>query len=245
MLSVRPKRVIFRGEAPRAPWIVAIALSVGLHVLLLAWPRWPVLREGGAAAPIGARLTVPMDGPARDAGGQAQSREAEGGAAPTATPVIAPPVVAPKPAPAQAAAVVTQAASAPDRPAPRPDSASKASTRAAPSPDGDPYAAAMPSDVVTVAQYRIVLMSAARRHARYPESAAAQGLEGRVDVRVAIGADGAFERVEIARSSGHPSLDDLALEIVRNATPDAPVPRALLARPFAVEVPVVFSRETR
>lgn len=247
MPGVRSSRITFRGEETRTVWLVAIAGSIALHALLLAWPQWPSLREGGAAAPIGARLSVPPDAPAHDVAGPAPTRGADGAAGPAAAPMIESPggTDAAKRSPTRAAEAAAPASAAADRVAPQPHGIVAATPRAAPAPAGDPASAAAASDVATVAQYRIVLMSAARRHARYPEAVVAQGLEGRVDVRVAIGADGALERAEIARSSGHLVLDDLALEIVRNAQPGAPVPPALLARPFAVEVPVVFSREAR
>jgi protein TonB len=105
----------------------------------------------------------------------------------------------------------------------------------------------MASDIASVAQYRITLMSAARRFMRVPDAVEAQGREGRVDVRLTIAADGSLARTEVLRSSGQPALDALALEMLRNAKADAVVPPALLAREFEVEVPVVFEagRATR
>jgi protein TonB len=53
----------------------------------------------------------------------------------------------------------------------------------------------------------------------YPDAARRDGLEGRVELRFRIAADGSAESVEILRSSGHPVLDDDLTHTVRRAGP--------------------------
>jgi protein TonB len=53
----------------------------------------------------------------------------------------------------------------------------------------------------------------------YPDAARRNGLEGRVELRFRIAADGSAESVEILRSSGHAILDDDLTQTVRQAGP--------------------------
>ena len=252
MFDVMGTRIAFRGEETRRAWILAIVLSVVIHAVLLAWPRWPSFREiGGGDASLAARIiAVPeaqrsvapaSDSPAPDVVPSRQRTE-------PVRPAVAgrpqqngtPPRTA-SPVPDSAApslAVSTQAASPAERESARP---AESMSRGAPAAS----AAATPgtsSDIASVAQYRIVLMSAARRFTRSPDASSAPGVEGRVDVRLAIAADGSLARADVARSSGNAALDDLAVEILKIAKPHAPVPPALLAREFEVDVPVVFEK---
>ncbi|TCV86351.1 TonB family protein [Sulfurirhabdus autotrophica] len=56
----------------------------------------------------------------------------------------------------------------------------------------------------------------------YPEEAKQQKLYGSLQLTVSIKADGSLENVEINRSSGHITLDQAAVRIVRLAAPYAP-----------------------
>lgn len=58
----------------------------------------------------------------------------------------------------------------------------------------------------------------------YPEDAKANKLYGRLQMTVAILADGNVEKIELNRSSGHPVLDEAARHIVELAAPFAPFP---------------------
>ena len=58
----------------------------------------------------------------------------------------------------------------------------------------------------------------------YPQAARDQKLYGSLIVTVSIKADGALEKVEINRPSGHKVLDDAAVRIVKLAAPFAPFP---------------------
>jgi protein TonB len=53
----------------------------------------------------------------------------------------------------------------------------------------------------------------------YPRSARRQGIEGTVELRFRIAADGSVGAVEIARSSGFLVLDEAAQQTIRRAAP--------------------------
>ena len=53
----------------------------------------------------------------------------------------------------------------------------------------------------------------------YPDAARRQGMQGVVEVRFRIGAEGSVEAVEIVRSSGHALLDRVSTDTVRRAGP--------------------------
>jgi protein TonB len=63
----------------------------------------------------------------------------------------------------------------------------------------------------------------------YPAEAKARKIYGRLQLTVAIKADGEVEGVEINRSSGHKVLDQAAIRIVRLATPFEPFPPSIKA----------------
>lgn len=74
---------------------------------------------------------------------------------------------------------------------------------------------------------------------QYPKLSRRRGEQGKVTLRVRVRADGRAEAVEIAHSSGHPRLDDAALETVQSwrfvpaRQGEAPIESSLL-------VPIVF-----
>ncbi|NMF97305.1 energy transducer TonB [Aromatoleum toluolicum] len=74
---------------------------------------------------------------------------------------------------------------------------------------------------------------------QYPKLSRRRGEQGKVTLRVRVRADGRAEAVEIAHSSGHPRLDDAALETVRSwrfvpaRQGDTPIDSSLL-------VPIAF-----
>ena len=73
----------------------------------------------------------------------------------------------------------------------------------------------------------------------YPALARERGLEGRVVVRLVIGADGVPSEVRVAQSSGFESLDAAAIEAVRQWRFE-PARRAGAAVPEERLAPVVF-----
>jgi protein TonB len=73
----------------------------------------------------------------------------------------------------------------------------------------------------------------------YPYRARRAGHQGRVVLKVAVGADGVPVTVTVERSSGHDSLDDAALDTVRRWR-FAPATAGGVAVPGTIEVPITF-----
>jgi protein TonB len=88
--------------------------------------------------------------------------------------------------------------------------------------------------------YRLALIDAAKRYKRYPVQAMERGWQGRVEIRVVIGADGMIKRTLVKTSSNYHILDDQALEMVKRGKPFTQVPPALRGWEFTVDVPVIF-----
>ena len=65
--------------------------------------------------------------------------------------------------------------------------------------------------------------------------------EGKAEVRLVIGADGNIASISIKTPSGFEVLDQQALDMIRRAKPQAPIPAALRGKGFTIDVPVVFS----
>jgi protein TonB len=94
-----------------------------------------------------------------------------------------------------------------------------------------------------IRQFRLALAIEARRYRRYPEMARRAGLAGTADVRVSIDAAGSGRQVELGHTSGNPTLDAAALEMMRLAVQRAVLPDSLRGQSFAVLLPVVFEIE--
>ncbi len=62
----------------------------------------------------------------------------------------------------------------------------------------------------------------------YPEVAAKRNFSGRLTMDVGIKADGSVQSIVVTRSSGHPTLDEAAKNIVKMSAPFAPFPIELL-----------------
>jgi len=236
----------------------ALAASLVLHlVLFVAFPavHFATLELPSTQPPLVARLEPAQPAPA---------------AAPPA-PVAAPPAPKPPAIPvhkprAKPVVRVKPATKAPPPPAPAPPepvatapelpSAAPATPPAAPpAPASQPVAsiapqAAAPAAIAeraseaTLAQYRLAVIEAARRYKRYPRVALDNNWQGRAEVRMAIGADGAIAALSVRASSGHEILDREALDMIRKATPVTPIPASLRGTAFTLDIPVVFSLET-
>lgn len=227
----------FADGATSRPLLAALAASVALHAALVAGlPDFWTYSARPATAPLNARLApggrvaaVPepsaLATPAPDRTASppervAPSRRPSGGAAPT-------PLAPPPP---------EQAVSA-QSPVAKPVLALGTPTLA-PRPGADALEAG------SLAQYRLALIGAAKRLKRYPTEAIDGGLGGRVDVRLVIGADGAPAAVAVKRSSGHEVLDRQAVETMREATADTPIPPALRNREIVVEIPLLYELQS-
>lgn len=241
---------------------LAVAASLLLHGVLLMWaPQW----EADAPQeppPIVARLepapTVqPGSAPPAPTPPQAEMPPPE-----PPKPRVEPkpqPKPAPRPTPKPERAVTAppqQAAPAPAGPS-MPASPALPSTAAGAeeiedassgtgTPDAATTAGALPQSAGPVTEgdvldaYRAAIYAAAGRHRDYPRYARARGWEGRAVVRLEVDARGQAARIAIATSSGYPVLDQSALDMVRKAQHDVPVPQALRGRPFTVEVAVLY-----
>ncbi len=65
--------------------------------------------------------------------------------------------------------------------------------------------------------------------------------EGTVGVRFVIQPGGGVRQVEVVKSSGHPLLDQAAVEIIENAAPFPPLPPELGVSELAVNSPIRFT----
>ncbi|MBI4291542.1 MAG: energy transducer TonB [Betaproteobacteria bacterium] len=100
------------------------------------------------------------------------------------------------------------------------------------------------TDAITLDQYRLALIGVAKRYKRYPARAMEMGWQGRVEVRLVVGASGLTQTASIKSSSGYEVLDQQALEIVLRAKPLTPVPASLRGREFTIDIPIIFELET-
>jgi protein TonB len=234
-----------------------VLASIALHALVLLGLSW-----GGAPAPPAKTLLVLT---ARLAPFAAAPRAAEQPPQPEHAPPLTEPVSAQRPAltkPAASPAPATQKA-APAEPvkAPQPESAPAApgaEASAAPStapiqarpapqaPAGIPATEAAAksgneADKGTLEQYRLALIVATRRYKRYPAIAMEKGWQGRVEVRMVIGANGMIASASIKTGSGHDILDNQALDMLKKGKTTVPIPASLRGREFSIDVPVIFN----
>ena len=174
---------------------------------------------------------------------------------PTAPPQPPPlPKSAPEPRPVQSTPAPAASIKAPVEPAPAaPASAASSTPSAAPgqatsapqAPVGATTEAstrpASEADSGTLEQYRLALIVATRRYKRYPAIAMEKGWQGRVEVRIEIGANGMIARASIKTSSGHEILDNQALDMLKKGKTLVQIPASLRGRAFSIDVPVIFN----
>ena len=131
-----------------------------------------------------------------------------------------------------------EAAAQPSAPVP-----ARAAPQAAPGAPGTEASARSGSeaDAGTLEQYRLALIVATRRYKRYPAIAMEKGWQGRVEVRMLIGANGMVVNASIKTSSGHEVLDNQALDMLKKGKTTVPIPVALRGREFSIDVPVIFN----
>lgn len=72
--------------------------------------------------------------------------------------------------------------------------------------------------------------------AHFPREAISQGIEGDLRLAVSLLPNGHIDGVEILHSSGHSVLDDAAMQIVRLASPFAPLPKNMRANYDKLEI---------
>lgn len=78
------------------------------------------------------------------------------------------------------------------------------------------------------------------KNKHYPMLARRRHEEGVVVLRFVIHADGAFTSLQVARSSGHASLDEAAQETVQRVRRFPPLPSELQRSQLQIEVPLAF-----
>ena len=243
----------FSREGEQRVFAYAVLASIVLHAVLLFAGfqlRDPVRKSPPIPGPIIARLM------------ESRPAAAPAPAAPAAKPLAARPapppprVAAPQPVPvplAKAAPTAPLIAATPlpagEAPPPAADSPASAAP-AAPSSSPGPIArseaqpAPVPAeaaDAGTLDQYRIAIYSAAKRYKKYPRAATDNGWEGRVVIRLVIGANTMINSMSIKTSSGHEILDQAALDTIRKAKPLVPIPAALRGREFSLDINFIFN----
>ncbi len=233
----------------------AVLGSILLHGLLLF--ALPGLRESSkrpevTPGPIVARLVQPRAVPPQ----LAPTPQTEPQPAPQVQETPPPPVA--KPAPVSKPAPIAKAAKAPAKPAPTaptpsapaaeqapsvaapPSAAPPAVAKAEPQPAASAPSAEVP-DAGTLAQYRLQLITAAKRYKRYPRVAMDNNWEGTAEIRMVIGANGMIASLVIRKGTGHDVLDQEAIQWIKKAKPLAPIPAALRGKEFTVDIPVIFN----
>jgi protein TonB len=234
----------------------ALLLSIALHGALLFGINsfHEPASQPAAPGPIVARLAQPA-APAAPA--PAPQPEVIKPQAPEKPPPAAKHAPAGKPRPlakpaAKAPATLPQPSGAPPQAEAQtsPSDAPRAAAPAAPSgpaiarvePTPGPAApSAETFDAGSLAQYRLQLISAARKYKRYPRVAMDNNWEGDVVVRMVIGANGMISALSIQSSSGYDVLDQQALEMFKRAKPLVQIPPALRGRQFTIELRAIYS----
>jgi protein TonB len=144
-----------------------------------------------------------------------------------------PPLLRIEPSKQAAEPALVVPAPAPVAPAPAASAAAQPATQlAAPAGDGpDPGA---------ISRFRLELMDLARRYKKYPRIAQDNNWEGRVELRIAIGEDGAISSLIVKKGAGRAVLDDEAQAMIRTAKSKATIPPGLRGKAFTLEIPVDF-----
>jgi len=233
---------VHAGDNRALAWATLASLALHL-VLVVGWPRVQERLRPAPSPPIVSRLVEP---PAPEPPRAAEPTPQPAQPKPPAEkkPRIEKPApkavqpardAEPEPPPKEAAVEAKPAA---EPAAPAPAAAPGAAVAAVPAPSQPPQPAV---DVATtIAQYRMQVLSAARRlKARYPDLARENNWSGTVVVALAVGADGAPE-VRLKSGTGHAPLDEQASQMFRQAARAVPVPPALQGRAFSVELKAVY-----
>ncbi len=239
-----------------------VLASIGLHVLVL----FGMSRQEAPAPPSKALLVLTARLAPLAAAPQAPSRAAEPERVPQKAPEQVPvprptpvkPIATPAPSTNKVAPAEPARAVAPETapsPSPSPPVAAEPAAQpsvpgtARPAPQSAPgapgaEASARPgseADTGTLEQYRLALIVATRRYKRYPAIAMEKGWQGKVEVRMVIGANGMVINASIKTSSGHEVLDNQALDMLKKGKTTVPIPMALRGREFSIDVPVIFN----
>lgn len=95
-------------------------------------------------------------------------------------------------------------------------------------------------DKAGLRQYHFALGRMATTFRSYPPQARDAGWGGRVAIRLTVAEDGVPQRLRLLASSGHGTLDQAALEMLRLAASHTPVPDALLGQRFEIDLAIDY-----
>jgi TonB family protein len=190
----------------------ALLFSAGLHLLLF----WPALRPGShaASAPLSATLMTRAG-------------------APSFQPVAPIPILTTP----RAATPLHEAAQASSAPVP----AVQTSAPVLPSASlaTQVQAASSGVDAGGLRQYRVSLAVMIQRMGLLRQNLPA-GVKGSLQVSVSVMPGGVVNQIAIDRSSGNTSLDQLALQAVKQAAAQMEAPAVLRGSAFVIDVPLEF-----
>jgi len=252
------------------PIKVAIALSLLVHALAIAW--LPGLRVAGPEQPaplIVELVTLPPENPVATAQSEPQPEPAA-----VKKPAPLPPRRAdqsPPPVPTRTEPVVTIPAEVqreiiaepvpqpsevrPEISPPPPAPPQQAQSAPQPAP-AEPLAAAKPQaptpsvieprpalDLAALKTYGEMLAQAIGKHKDYPRLARLRNWQGTTELKLQIGADGKLHDVIVGHSSGFPLLDAAAVRLVQESLPLPELPGVLRGHELTLTVPVVFKLE--
>ena len=191
-------------------WAMAGSLTLHLAVLLVL----PLLRDAHRARAVPPPLTARLAKPKPP---EPASPKIEPPAQPAVRPrpePVAKAVPQPAPVPAAPARILSVE---PAKQAVEPAALVVPAGPVASPPVAPQVQAASGPDPGTVAQFRLELMDIARRYKKYPRIAQDNSWEGRVELRIVIGEDGAISSLSVKKGAGRAVLDDEAQAMIRTA----------------------------
>jgi protein TonB len=230
-----------RYEASDRAIAYAVLASIVLHgALLFSFNLRPSQGRSAPLPPIVAHLapaTVPSPPVTKPEPPRPQAKQLP-------PPPVVKPVPKPTPTPAPKAAV----------PPPRPTPPAPAQSAPPPNPQpavpsAPPVAAVQPqaapsgqssTEADSLQVYRSELIEMAKKYKRYPRVAMDNNWEGRVIVRLVIGANGMISSIQVLSSAGHDILDKQAQEMLQRAKGRVLIPPALRGKDFTIEIPVTY-----
>ena len=257
-LPLLPATAWPRPAALPRPLKLALGLSVGLHLALLAQHGWKPEHTAERPLPLQVMLRAPQAAPeapppAREAPPVRQAPPPVVLQAPRPAPVLtrparpdappAPVVRAPEPvaqiSPAAPTAPAVVADSTPRTP-PAAASPAPVAARVDTVPPTPLVATDEPPDPALLERYGRSLSSLFSRHQQYPRLAAMRGWEGEVQLRITIARKGNIVATQVIRSSGFEVLDQNAVQLVTSTGALPRPPEALQNKDIQIVVPVLF-----
>jgi periplasmic protein TonB len=236
--------LVFRPESQNRALLACVLVSILLHAAVLFLS--PGIHRGAPAsgpriltATFAPRLALPEPAAAAE---ERVNRLPEPPKREVKPEVPRPVLAKSAPSPAavpQAPAAVPAPGAPPAQSVPSPPAPAAAQARVPVTTEGASSSDA--GDAGLMEQYRVALIKEADRYKFYPAQARERGWQGRVEVRLVIGANTFIKSATVRTSSGYAVLDALALDMVKKGKTLVQIPAALRGREFTVDVPVIFS----